>query len=116
SCISRPSQPPAVLPACNLGRRHCPLRLDRRDITVVCAVAFLERLPRVVVGYALRLILVHPEEDQMPREVSRLRGTADDRPLNVVGDGIRRTEIIGGRIAEEGLQVAERGGACEENV
>src|SRR5205814_9000093 len=71
-----------------------------------------DQRPGAFVDDAARLVLVHPEEDEVAGEVARLRGTANDRPLDRVDDWVRRALVI----SEERCDVAERRGASAENI
>src|SRR5215470_12099132 len=54
--------------------------------------------------------------DEVACEVPRLRGTADDGPLDAAGYRVRGAEVVLAAVAEERLHVPERGRASAEDV
>src|SRR5205807_2073696 len=54
-----------------------------------------DQRPCAVVNDPSLLVLVHAKEDEMPREISRLRNAADDRRFDLARERIRRAEIVG---------------------
>ena len=81
---------------------------------VVGDPASSDQRPGAFVDDPVCFVLVHSEEDEVPGEVSRLRGAADDRPFdldlagNLRKEWVRRSVGIRGLVAEERLDVAER--------
>ena len=72
--------------------------------------------PSTFVYDATGFVLVHAEVNEVTGEVPRLRDATDDRPLDAAGHRIGRAEIVGRRVAEERLHVAERRGAGSQDV
>src|SRR5207247_8734311 len=75
-----------------------------------------DQRPCAVEHDAAGLVLVQAEEDQVPGEVSRLRGAANDRRVDLAGERIRRAEVVLCFAPEERRDVAEGSGADAEHV
>jgi hypothetical protein len=72
-----------------------------------------DQRPGALVHDAAGLVFVHAEEDEVAREVARLRRAANDLPLDCACEGV----ALGRRgIAEKRADVAERRGAGAQNV
>src|SRR5205807_7036688 len=109
-----PGVPPLRAFAAHLIELEHAVRLSPAGI-VGDAPAGDER-PGPFVHDAPGLVLVHPEEDEVPGEVARLGDAANDRPADLAGEWILGAEIIRSRVSEERLDVAERRGASAEHV